>query len=181
MKRVIILNAPPGSGKDELTKILCRILDAKHHEFKKALYVEAFTYYGIEGSDYTCFIDRDLKEAPDPRFGMISPRQGLIHVSEDVIKPKHGKDYFAIRAAMELTNGWNVFSDGGFNEETTCIADYIGPENLHIVQFSREGYSFEGDSRSYVDTPEGVNSIFLENDSTLEDLAAKVLTWLSVL
>jgi len=142
MKKVLLLNGPPNSGKDEVAKILCPVMNASHQMFKESLYEETLKYYELERfplyyendhsiwyvkdniqDRYEWFIDRELKETPCPDFGGKTPREALIHVSEDIIKPKHGKKYFGQKAVERLTEGWNIFSDSGFNEEAEAVCD----------------------------------------------------------
>ena len=82
----------------------------------------------------------------------MSPRQALIHVSENVIKPIEGKDYFGRQAkksvlASELLVF--VFSDGGFIDEIQALKS--DKTKVTVIRLHREGFTFEGDSRSYVD------------------------------
>jgi hypothetical protein len=97
--------------------------------------------------------DRDEKEIPRDQLGGRSPRQALIYVSEEVVKPAFGQDYFGRYAAQRLTPGaLHIFSDGGFIKEIQPVIDAVGPENLLLVQLHRDGFSFEGDSRRYIPT-----------------------------
>lgn len=59
-------------------------------------------------------------------LGYYSSREALIHVSEDVIKPIKGKDYYGLKLVEEIENSSERFyfvSDGGFFSEATMVAD----------------------------------------------------------
>lgn len=80
----------------------------------------------------------------------------LIHVSENIIKPKYGKKFFGLKAVQAITEldgqaGTVVFSDGGFCEETECLVEH-GYE-VHIIQLHNKDFDFKQDSRDYVTVP----------------------------
>lgn len=158
-KYCVILNGPPGCGKDTLGKQVVRMIDSgrrmscKQQEFKEALRECTCKVYGLTLNEYTrmLFDDRVLKETPHDMFAGLTPRKALQYVSEKVIKPHHGRHFFglmALREVMESKVNLHVFTDGGFQEE----ADMLMKEcKVLVVQLSKEGTSFEGDTRSYVD------------------------------
>ena len=154
-----IFNGPPGSGKDQACHFLKTKYDYKHLQFKDQLFIETAEHFGVSLtwflSDYS---DRNLKEVPRIELGGLSKREALIHVSENVIKPKHGKDYFGVKTAERVDPLLNhCFSDGGFIEEVHPLINRVGPENICIVQLYRDGCSFSADSRNYI------NGILIED------------------
>jgi hypothetical protein len=119
--------------------------------------------------------DRVLKETPLPEFEGLSIRQAMIKVSEDVIKPKYGKEYFGTAASRELVEGGiNVFSDSGFIEELNPLIRKVGVENILLLQIRREGFTFEGDSRNYLPLDVVQNAEIVENNGTLNDYFDKL-------
>lgn len=151
----IIFNGPPSSGKDVMCDALLGHYGdgiVRHRQFKHQLFYAVCDHYDISYSELMLNYTEDKKNIPLEVLDNQSPRQALIHVSEDVMKPTHGKDYFGQQAAKSIEeNRINVFSDGGFLEEIKPVYDVS--DYLLIVQLYRNGCTFEGDSRSYIGTP----------------------------
>ncbi|MGF6139056.1 hypothetical protein [Pseudomonas laurylsulfatiphila] len=152
--RVFILNGPPGIGKDTLAANIEKVFGFPVLMFKAALYRETAKYFGIPVVDMIRIAnDRFTKEEPDPGLDGFSPRGALIHVSESIIKPTHGKKFFGLRAVAELTEldgrtSSAVFSDGGFVEETECLVEH--GFDVHIIHLHHPDFNFDRDSRNYV-------------------------------
>lgn len=91
----------------------------------------------------------------------LSPRNELIHESEDIIKVKHGDGGVAVRTAenIKLIDGWQdkvfIFSDGGFNVEINALIETLGitRDDITIIRITAYGCTFDGDSREYLDNP----------------------------
>lgn len=115
----------------------------------------------------------DCKDTPHPAFYGLTPRQAYIAVSETYVKPTHGKDFFGV-ALVNLINKINLeyfaLSDGGLAEELVPLAEAYGGSNILVLQILRDGYTFEGDSRSYYKKgfleKLGVKSAQVKNNST---------------
>lgn len=149
---VIIFNGPPGTGKDEAC-LFFKHRGFKHLSFKYHLFRATAEFYDVPLEWFMeNYDDRSIKEKPEYRLDNFSRREALIFVSEEVIKPKYGKDYFGAMAAKEmLPNEDYCFSDGGFMEELIPIINTIEAENISIVQLTRDGCDFSSDSRRYFD------------------------------
>lgn len=94
--------------------------------------------------------DRNVKEEPKSALMCRSRREALIHVSEDIIKPKYGKSFFGEKVAEKIQDGVHyAISDGGFSEEIAPILERISAEDIILVQLLREGCSYSSDSRRY--------------------------------
>jgi hypothetical protein len=202
--KVVLVNGPIGSGKDTAADILCGDTGAKKMEFKDHLYACTAILFNIPLDELKeMATDRTLKEIPTPKLIIpqhgynalykvidpegkimhdcaikdreISPRQALIFVSEVLIKPNLGIEYFGRIAAENcyLERG-TVFSDSGFQHELDPIVDKFGAENVTIVQLERDGTSFEGDSRNYVER-EDINVARIENNDDFFTLGQKLL------
>lgn len=147
-----IFNGPPGSGKDQACHFLETNYGYKHLRFKDQLFIDTTNYFGVSLEWFMFdYEDRTLKEMPRPELNGLSKREALIHVSEQVIKPKYGKDYFGIKTSERVDQSINhCFSDAGFVEEVHPLINRVGPENICIVQLYRNGCSFSSDSRNYI-------------------------------
>jgi len=183
-KKVVILNGPPGSGKDTLAGILAQTyIGGVHLEFKQKLFALTKMIYGVSDDVWDGLYSRESKETPHPLFGGLSPRQALIKVSEEVIKPNFGKSYFGEQAAVSLSGQIHFFSDGGFVEEVKPIINKIGAENVLIIRLSREGCDFSSDSRMYLPDDIGCSVVDIENTNgrvvkTVNEIMAIVETQL---
>lgn len=164
---VTILNGPPSSGKDTLADMLIEkakaggVENVHHLRFKDVLYQETADHFDVPiGYLIDVATDTIQKEKPLAVLQGKTPREALIHVSENIIKPLHGDDYFgkktkekmlSLVAGDEFEINYFVISDSGFYEE---LAALCGPHisSLTFIKISREGHSFKGDSRKYLNT-----------------------------
>lgn len=157
MRKCIILNGPPGVGKDTLAGLLVAMGDFSQCENKTTLHEIALAMTGLAPEVwYERYNNRELKEVPWEELGNMSQRNFFIHLSENVVKPIMGLDQFGRLSARRAAKcpGNVVFSDGGFQPEMGCLQEAFGVENVFLVRLARHGYSFEGDSRNYLQ-PEG--------------------------
>ena len=190
MKKVIIFNAPPCSGKDVASEFVVKGLTsigikAQHKEVKENLFRATKACFGVSQQQLEILYSRENKDKPCRDLiidgKMQSIRQAMINTSENVLKPLFGNNVFGIMAAKSLEEGVNIFSDGGFKEEVEELRDEVGRDNILLIQILREGYTFEGDSRSYVEV-EGVKTIKISNNGAetdfLEDSLIIVEDWL---
>lgn len=148
---IVIFNGPPGSGKDEAASLYKRQFGFKSLSFKHQLFKETIAHFGVkkdwfmEGYD-----DREQKEIKHFALKNYSRREAMIHVSENIIKPQKGLDYFGKLVAEEIEDGINyAVADGGFVEELEPLIEKVGTENIVIVQITRDGHDYSTDSRKY--------------------------------
>lgn len=166
LPKVIIFNGPPSSGKDTLADLLAEdLLDDGYNvarlAFKDCLYLETALYYNVrpEWLIEKCN-DRATKEVPHVELNDLSPRQALIHVSEGICKPLHGKEFFGkalAKAVVESGCEYAVVSDGGFMDEMPPLLDQF---QVQVIRVHREGKTFDGDSRRYIDPPCKVDDVY---------------------
>ena len=94
----------------------------------------------------------------------VTVRQLLIDMSEKWMKPCYGKDIFGkiaaerVSEAMQLSDHFGeepydlyVFSDCGFDAEVHHVLKLFGNENAILIRLHRDGCTYEGDSRSYIE------------------------------
>jgi hypothetical protein len=156
-KLIIIFNGPPQSGKDQSCDFLKKEMGFSHAFFKKVLIEETINYFGVTYEWFMSTYDQKMpdgtlvKDMRKSELGGRSRRNALIHVSEEVFKPLHGKDYFGVKMAESLNPNLNYCcSDGGFTEEILPIINKLGNENVILVQLTRDGSDFSKDSRRYI-------------------------------
>ena len=109
-------------------------------------------------------------------LGYYSSREALIFVSESVVKPVKGKDYYGNKLVEKIEDSSERFyfvSDSGYFEEASSVADK--GYNVYIAQLMRSGATFEGDSRSLLnkDDFKGYSNIKfcqIDNNHSLDDL-----------
>ena len=152
MKTVIILNAPAGVGKDTIADMLEDKLGANHLRFKDQLYKDTAQHYSFNLENFISLAtSRKTKDSFFNDFSYkynLTPRQAMIHVSEKIIKPQKGADYYGECVVDKLEEGINVFSDGGgWWDELHPVAQEV--DHLIITRLYREGFSFDNDSRHY--------------------------------
>jgi hypothetical protein len=91
------------------------------------------------------------KEIPEKLLNGLSRREAMIYTSEEIMKKRHGRDYYGIQTSKKIDGiSSYCFSDGGFVEEVLSIINTVGANNICIVQLFREGCSFSSDSRNYL-------------------------------
>lgn len=168
---VIMFNAPPRAGKDTACEILMRKFpeSVKYEYFKEYLYKESAKVLGLDFNFWASVCQNgDLKDKPMLRLqtgeaeGSVTPRDILINVAENILKPKHGKDCIANATTHKIAKtiqqfkaekGYNpiiVVPDLGFPYEADAVRAIIPSAEVAVVHIKREGYTFEGDSRNYV-------------------------------
>lgn len=177
MSKVIILNAPPSSGKDIAADWIVAKYGAQHLRFKDQLYRVAAQVAGIPLTRMvTLASDREYKEKPARFFRVggkfVTPRQWLIHCSENIVKPLLGKDFFGKSLANSIESDIVVVSDGGFPEELVPVL--AAGHDVYVLRIVRDGYTFEGDSRKYFDTSPLYKCILVTNNNTLERYENKI-------
>jgi len=148
---IVIFNGPPASGKDEAASLYKEKYGFGNLSFKYQLFKETIKHFDVDERWFMeGYKDRSKKESAEFALQGMSRREAMIHVSEDIIKPKKGLDYFGKSVAEEIEDGNNyALADGGFVEELEPIIEKVGVENIVIVQLTREGCDYSTDSRKY--------------------------------
>ena len=169
---LVMLNGPPGSGKDFAAQTLVEAndLSVSHHKFAEPLKDMACALLEIDNKTLEM-----SKKQPIGLYG-VTVRQLLIDMSEKWMKPCYGKDIFGKIAAervaesMQLTDHFGeepydlyVFSDCGFDTEVKHVLELFGNENAILIRLHREGCTYEGDSRSYIELSDA-RSVDIMND-----------------
>ncbi|MGI4940635.1 MAG: hypothetical protein ACRYHQ_08760 [Janthinobacterium lividum] len=154
--RVLLLNGPPRSGKNTAANIV-----ARHSSSATVLgfswYLKRMVhavYLGRDGWDMDPDCFDAIKGVPQAILAGRTWRQEYIRFSEDVQKPVHGHEWFADRF-METARASGadliVVPDSGFRGEAERVVRELGAHNVRLVRMIREGCTFAGDSRTYID------------------------------
>lgn len=166
---IILFNGPPGAGKD-ISADYFKQYGFKHLSFKYQLFKETIKYFDVKEDWFmNGYNNRSEKEMPSALLGHMSRREAMIYVSEEVIKPKRGLDYFGKLVADEIdVNNDYVISDGGFVHELLPVVEKVGSENFLLVQLTREGHDFSADSRRYFDGKTLVDEFVLNKETPVD-------------
>lgn len=179
--RVILLNGPPGCGKDTVGRILrddyFGIGVACLMKFADPVKTGTHALYQVPPEFMHVDAYEHCKEISHLHFFGKTPREAYIEFSEKLVKPVKGKDFFGRVAARRVKEKtayeYCIFTDSGFAEEALPVIDLVGPENVLLINLIRAGCNFSSDSRSYLELPLVARHIIV-NDKDIEVLAARV-------
>lgn len=172
----ILFNGPPGVGKDTaadlVTSIARRELSFTNVEdvkFAEPLKAAVHALLGMPGRAHDYFEhgkDRVLEE-----FMGKTPRQCYIAMSEEFAKKFWDHEFFGMVMAGRLEHHYEnayslvAISDSGFAGETIPVLRASTAEDQFlIVQMHRNGCTFKGDSRGWLERDELVKSCSTEQD-----------------
>ena len=164
---IIMFNAPPQSGKDTCAdEIIKHFKGVRKVNFKDSLYKRSAAILGYDLSFWTSICqNNEMKDKPmkDIKIGTqlirnATPRDLLIAVAENIIKPEFGNNIFAVDALNSIRQhmlnniGGNIFvmPDCGFDYEADVIKGAFPNAKVVVVQIEREGHTFDNDSRDWV-------------------------------
>lgn len=170
--KVILFNGPPRSGKDTASDFAMDILGNRgaKHRFAAPLKNAVHAMFGFADVKEEHF--NSVKDVPQDTFHGMTPRQAYIWMSEEVVKPKFGHDFWAnvaVTSLKQLRRPVVVISDCGFVEEANVLTKAFGKKNVAIVHLKRLGTSFANDSRSYIELA-GCPLYEIINDGSVSDL-----------
>lgn len=196
---IILLNGPARSGKDTISNMIKEQLDDTHTvfqlKFTNLMDKVAKLILNLNNHDYKEWRE-DKKDEPLLLFKDTTMRKFLIAMSEDFIKPQLGSGimgYHAAKQAVELIQNASmynkdvvlVFSDCGFQKEFNyfkqTVKQSVLPKgttvDVQLVNVSREGCTFKGDSR---ETVHDSNSSLIYNCEDIGSLDETVETFLTI-
>jgi len=185
--KLVLFNGPRHSGKDTAS-IYCAD-EFKAHHFKMSGPIKAALKAMFSISDDCVSFLEEVKTSPVPLFFDKSYVDCQISFSEDWVKPVFGKYTFGYLAARQVKRHMLAFpeqelyvcSDSGFAAEAEPLIDLFGPRNVLLVKIYRDGKTFAGDSRSYIEL-DGVTTTTIANNSTTAEYEQHVKrlieTWL---
>lgn len=188
---IVGFNGPPYSGKDTLASFVSDTIEARV-EVAPVIRQESLSLplrsisYAMIGSHYGPDTDTydEFKKTFFPQFQRTG-RELMIDSSESFLKRLYGKQIMAkmlIERNRDMPdNGVLLVRDSGFQCEVDPLMDAVGMDRLAIVRIHRYGHDFSADSREWVEHPNPLFNLDIENDGGLLDLgnkATKVFEWL---
>lgn len=181
---VFAINGPPSAGKSTLAHAIVDAVGELGCEEKMAFPID----WGVKNAlsiddDMWTYLREEGKEGPimlGSEGDVPTVRQVLINFSEDFLKPTFGPDIFGRLAADRIMNRiYNcnqpviAISDCGFQAEFDHVARFLNEAGIRLVlvRCLRDGYTFAGDSREYVEPFDRENGFVVwENDSSPKSL-----------
>jgi hypothetical protein len=170
--RIIFVNGPPRSGKDEIGRIMSTSCPhVQTMKFAQPLIDAMQSAFGV-----SCVDGYDKMARVSELFGR-NRREVAIAMSEDFYKPMFGDDVFGkicLQKSLKIDpNKTIVFTDSGFRAEAEPIIAHYLSSSIEMVTVSRPGTNFDGDSRSYW-RHNKIKSNRVVNNGTYEDLEQQV-------
>lgn len=181
---IILLNGPPGSGKDTAATIIQDWLS--NHDLQSQItrfsspIKRAFAGF-IGASEVDELGESTLhardKDSPLPILNNRSYRDWQIAFSEDFIKPHYGENTFAQLLVDEIYQSehsiirgrfW-IISDCGFQSEVDYFTESFDPAAIALFRIQRPGHTFAKDSRQYVEPKGGFFFSHILNAGAIEE------------
>lgn len=185
---VIVLNGPRGSGKTALANAWAAATEkVQSISFKTALMQHTCDYYQYPLAMWNARYHAHKLE-PNAELGGLTMVQALIHVSEVVNKPMHGKDMYGRALGDEIVDQQQMYNwppsiyitdDGDFFEEIIGLSSTIQDSGgkVHLIRLERADHTFEGDSRTYITVPKP-DATLVNDCETSEDWIKKGIAFL---
>lgn len=184
MPKLILLNGPPGVGKDTAALAIeadTRIDPPVFFERFSRPNKEAFAalmnapideYFAVEGYETD-------KSKIIPLLG-VSYRQWQIDFSERFMKPLYGTTIFA-KLLLSRIEPYAadpmifVIPGCGFQTEVDHLAREFPPDDILFFTIQRPGHTFEGDSREYVIPDPNWTFHTIPNSGSKDDFESRIL------
>lgn len=181
----VLFNGPPRSGKDTAGHAVRRhFQNFMSVRWEKFSLPNKFAFAGMMNAGIDDFGNVDIyeetKAAIVPTLG-VSYRQWQIDFSEKFMKPVYGNDIFGrllldrCKVRLNEPNWICPVSDCGFQVEADVLAHSFNLEKCLLITIRREGCSFEGDSREWVQPVQNMAHRTLYNNKSKEEFEARVI------
>jgi len=169
-KKIIFFNGPPRSGKDTIVnELVKKYSNCENIKFSNPLKTALPVFFGLS-KEQIVSLENDKEVKKDYFLGK-SWREIQISLSEEWAKPVFGYKVFGDITLNIIKNSNNqlfLISDSGFQEEAGSLIDYFGKDNCLLIRITRDGTSFNNDSRSYWKNIYDIDDIILYNNKTIE-------------
>lgn len=175
MSTIILLNGPPGSGKDMAATFIRKDLGADkctNFRMKTPLWNIFQAMFALTDMQLHNMVNTPQKDMEQEMLHGRTPREVLIDISENFLKPRFGNEFLGELLARRINYSpcqWATVSDSGFTEEARPLLSKFSRQNVFCIQLSRDGTSFVNDSRSYIDCDSlGIQHVLIKNDLDLD-------------
>lgn len=183
--KILLLNGPASSGKDTVADLLFKHFNCRRAKFSKPLKDATRALFLLHDE---VALEASKDKYTDAFFNQYTYREEQIALSEDYLKKRYGKDIFGrllLRYLNQPTNcAFTVVSDSGFLEEAVVVRKHYGKRNTFVLKLERDGTSYAGDSRGYLELDSSWNVKTLANNSNkavlTRTVAMLVSNWLGV-
>lgn len=180
---MFIFNGPPRSGKDAAHNVDTRTLPREYvyirERMSRPLKNGIISIYSLNG-DAAAYHER-IKDQKSPRLLGETYRMAQIALFNHLAM-EHGQTVLGELLLSRLQFDWLLteklvvlLPDGGREVEVKPLLEYF---NIHIIQLMREGTTFEGDIRSYIE-PEGCTVTQIDNNGTERELHDRVCSYIT--
>lgn len=169
--KIFLLNGPPSSGKDSLAAYIESINKTfAIDKFAKPLKEANKGMFSLTDEEFKLYDnDPKMKNTPLDKFYGKSWRQVNIDLSEKFIKGNYDVKFFGLELAKRISSNDKtriLVPDSGFLEEAEPIVEKFGRQNVYLLKLHREGFTYKGDSRNYIDGGQlGIKTFDIINDN----------------
>lgn len=150
---IVFINGPPSSGKTTAARFLSSRLK-NCAEFESSMCLRGALRWMLAipyGSDPFSPQNKDL---PMQELNGLTPRQAMIKLAQDYMKPLFGDDVFGHVVVRHMAGAiWSnaIVSGLGFDLEALVIVKAFKGYQIECLKLYKEGCSFDNDSRDYLD------------------------------
>jgi hypothetical protein len=170
--KLVLLNGPRHCGKDTAAAYVAQKMNACHFKFSSPIKEAVKTIFGLSSAEVDYL--ESIKTTPSSLLVGKSYVDVQISFSESWAKQFFCQDIFghlALRRLRKIADATkeNLFvsSDSGFAcEAWPAILEFFGVHNTLLVRIERDGKTFAGDSRSYIELP-GVETVTICNNGDI--------------
>lgn len=172
MKKVLLINGPPHSGKDYTGEIIGEQLDeqgvwSEKYKMTSPMDLALMAFFSLTEEEYMSVREGQAKEEPSDFFFGATCRRLLQTFSEWWVKKLCGDDVFGKIAARNIRQSHGIIvtriTDSGFNCEIGPLVEEFGVENIFGIRMHRDGCSFEGDTREWLGDDHGFSVVDINN------------------
>ena len=166
MTKIILLNGPPGSGKDSVGSALKNL-----YKYSGPVYLEKFAnpIRDAAMATFPWLNESNFEESKNKEIFNTNTtlRHWMIDFSERLMKPCFGCQIFGKLLFERIENraeGLFIITDSGFELEAQVLIKRLGKDNITLIRLQRENKNFSSDSRDYINLPCPSFDIFNEEN-----------------